>query len=391
MDLINRVFHPYLDQFVVVFIDDIVVYFKNAQEHEHHLRIVLQTLRENKLYVKLSKCDFWLKEVSFLGHIVSVEGIRVDPMKIEAIMNWRPPRNVTEVRSFLGLASYYRRFVQGFSVIASSLTRLLRKGVKFEWDDKWQSNFERLKEILVEAPMLIQPTSGRDYTLYSDASKIGLRCVLMQDRKVVAYASKYLKPHEQNYPTHDLELEAVVFALKIWRHYLYGETCRIFTDHKSLKYLLTKKDLNLRQRRWLELFKDYNCIIDYHPGKSNVVADALSRKMISALSLKDYVWRFDSEGALLAQLRVIPDLKQVIVNAQKDDAKLQEIVQLVNTGDKADYSIDENGGLLYKNRLCVPNDMDLRKKILYESHNIVFTMHPKGNKMYQDMKQYYWW
>ena len=155
MDLMNRVFHPYLDQFVVVFIDDILVYSKDAQEHEHHLRIVLQTLRENKLFAKLSKCDFWLKEVSFLSHIVSVEGIRVDLMKIEAVMNWKPPRNVTEVRSFLGLAGYYRRFVQGFSVIASSLARLLRKGVKFEWDGKCQSSFERLKEILVEAPVLI--------------------------------------------------------------------------------------------------------------------------------------------------------------------------------------------------------------------------------------------
>ena len=150
MDLLNRVFRPYLDQFIVVFIDDILVYFKDAQDHEHHLMIVLQTLRENQLFAKLSKYDFWLKEVSFLGHIVSAEGIKVDLVKIEAVVNWKPPRNVTEVRSFLILAGYYRRFVQGFSVVASSLTRLLRKGVNFEWDDKCQSSFERLKEILVE-------------------------------------------------------------------------------------------------------------------------------------------------------------------------------------------------------------------------------------------------
>ena len=174
MDLMNRVFHPYLDQFVVVFIDDILVYSKDAQEHEHHLRIVLQILRENKLFAKLSKCDFWLKEVSFLGHIVSAKGIRVDPVKIEAIMNWKPPQNVTKVRSFLGLAGYYFRFVQGFLVIASSLTRLIQKGVKFEWDEKCQSSFERLKEILVKAPVLTQPTLGRDYTMYSDASRISL-------------------------------------------------------------------------------------------------------------------------------------------------------------------------------------------------------------------------
>ena len=200
------------------------------------------------MFAKLSECEFWLKEVSFLDHIISAKGIRVDLAKIEAIVNWKPPQNVIEVRSFLGLASYYRRFVKGFSVIASSLTKLLRQGVKFEGDDKCQSSFDQLTEILVETPVLTQPTPGREYALYSDASKVGMRCVLMQDGKVVAYASRQMKPHEQNYPIHDLELAAVVFALKIWRHYLYGEKCRIFTNHKSLKYLLTHKELNMRQR-----------------------------------------------------------------------------------------------------------------------------------------------
>ena len=161
IDLMNRVFQSYVDQFVVVFIDDILVYSKDAQEHEQHLKIVLQTLREKKLYAKLSKCDFWLKEVSFLGHIVSMEGIRVDLIKIEVVVNWKPPRNVTEVRSFLGLAGYYRRFVRGFSVIASPLTKLLRKGIKFEWTDKCQNSFEQLKGMLVEAPVLTQSTSRK--------------------------------------------------------------------------------------------------------------------------------------------------------------------------------------------------------------------------------------
>ena len=149
-------------------------------------------MREKQLFEKLSKCDFWLKELSFLGHIISVEGIRVDPAKIEAVVSWKLPRNVTEVRSFLGLAGYYRWFVKGFSIIASSLTKLLQKGAKFEWDDKCQSSFEQLKKILVEAPVLTQPTSGREYAMYSDVSKFGLGCVLMQDGKVVAYASRQL-------------------------------------------------------------------------------------------------------------------------------------------------------------------------------------------------------
>ena len=161
MDLMNRVFRPYVDRFVVVFIDDTLVYSKDAQEHEQHLRIVLEILREKRLYSKLRKCDFWLKEVSFLGHIVSAEGIRGYPTKIEVVVNWKPPRNVTEVRSFLGLAGYYRRFVRGFSIIASPLTKLLRKGIKFEWTDKCQNSFEQLKGMLVEAPVLTQPTSGK--------------------------------------------------------------------------------------------------------------------------------------------------------------------------------------------------------------------------------------
>ena len=322
MDLMNRVFRTYVDQFVVVFIDDILVYSKDAHKHEQHLRIVLETLREKKLYAKLSKCDFWLKEVSFLGHIVSSEGIRVDPAKIKAVLNWKSPQNVTEVRSFLGLAGYYRRFVRGFSVIAAPLTKLFMKGIKFEWTDKCQNSFEQLKGMLVEATVLTQPTSGKEYTLYSDASCIGLGCVLMQDGKVVAYASRQLKPHEQNYPTHDLELAAVVFALKIWRHYLYGEKCRIYTNHKSLKYLLTQKELNLRQRRWLELFKDYNCIIDYHPGKANIVADALSRKTMVAMSLQYSDWRLAYDGAMLAQLEAQPVLRQTIIDAQKNDEEL---------------------------------------------------------------------
>ena len=268
---------------MVVFIGDILVYSRTREDHDHHLRIVLQILRETQLYAKLSKCEFWLSEIAFLGHIISAEGIRVDPKKIEAVLEWKPPKNVIEIRSFLGLAGYYRRFVKGFSLIAAPLTRLLQKDVRFEWNDKCQNSFEKLKTMLTEAPVLTQPVSGRPYDVYSDASHNGLGCVLMQESKVVAYASRQLKPHEKNYPTHDLELAAIVFALKIWRHYLYGEKCHLYTDHKSLKYLLTQKELNMRQRRWLELLKDYDFTIDYHPGKANVVADALSRKSLVAL------------------------------------------------------------------------------------------------------------
>ena len=267
-----------------MFIDDILIYSPSSEEHSEHLRIVLQTLREQKLYAKFSKCEFWLKSVSFLGHIISEEGVSVDPKKVEAIVDWPRPTTITEVRSFLGLAGYYRKFIEDFAKIAVPLTQLTQKRKKFEWSQKCEESFEELKKRLVTAPVLILPSDTGGFSIYSDASKGGLGCVLMQNGKVIAYASRQLKPYEQNYPTHDLELAAVVFALKLWRHYLYGETCEVFTDHQSLKYLFTQKELNMRQRRWLELIKDYDLKISYHPGKANKVADALSRKSFGTLA-----------------------------------------------------------------------------------------------------------
>jgi hypothetical protein len=185
---------------------------------------------------------------------------------------------VSEIRSFLGLAGYYQRFIEGFSKIARPMTELLKKEKKFNWTESCEKSFQELKRRLTTAPVLTLPDIQQDFVVYCDASRQGLGCVLMQDGKVVAYASRQLKPHEKNYPTHDLEFAAVVHALKIWRHYLIGNKCEIYTNHKSLKYIFTQPDLNLRQRRWLELVKDYNIEIHYHPGKANVVADALSRK-----------------------------------------------------------------------------------------------------------------
>ncbi|KAL0558742.1 hypothetical protein IC582_003324 [Cucumis melo] len=215
MDLMNRVFREFLDTFVIVFIDDILIYSKTEAEHEEHLRIVLQTLRDNKLYAKFSKCEFWLKQVSFLGHVVSKAGVSVDPAKIEAVTGWTRPSTVSEVRSFLGLAGYYQRFVENFSRIATPLTQLTRKGAPFVWSKACEDSFQNLKQKLVTAPVLTVPDGSGSFVIYSDASKKGLGCVLMQQGKVVAYASRQLKSHEQNYPTHDLELAAVVFALKI--------------------------------------------------------------------------------------------------------------------------------------------------------------------------------
>ncbi|KAD0416724.1 hypothetical protein E3N88_44298 [Mikania micrantha] len=222
MDLMNRVCRPMLDRSVIVFIDDILIYSKNEADHACHLREILETLRKEKLYAKFSKCDFWLREVQFFGHLVNVDGIHVDPTKIQAVMKWSPPKTPTEVRSFLGLAGYYRRFIQDFSKIASSLTKLTKKNTNFVSGDEQEKAFQELKRRLTQAPVLTLPDGPCDLVVYSDASYVGLGCVLIQRGEVIAYASCELKVHEVNYPVHDLELAAVVFALKIWRHYLYG-------------------------------------------------------------------------------------------------------------------------------------------------------------------------
>ncbi|GJU01092.1 putative reverse transcriptase domain-containing protein [Tanacetum coccineum] len=278
MDLMNRVCKPYLDKFVIVFIDDILIYSRNKEEHADHLRIILELLKKEKLYAKFSKCDFWISIVQFLGHVIDSQGIHVDPAKIEAVKNWASPTTPTEVRQFLGLVGYYQRFIKDFSKIAKSLTELTQKNKKYIWGEDQDSAFQLLKQKLCEAPILALPEGNDDFVVYCDASHQGLGAVLMQREKVIAYASRQLKPNEENYTTHDLELGAVVFALKIWRHYLYGTKCTVFTDHKSLQHILDKKELNMRQRRWLELLADYDCEIRYHLGKANVVADALIRK-----------------------------------------------------------------------------------------------------------------
>jgi hypothetical protein len=213
MYMMNSVFMPGLDKFVVVFIDDILVYSRNEEEHAGHLHVVLQRLREHRLYAKLSKCDFWLKEIKFLGHTISQEGIVIDPDKVQEVMNWKPPTIVRQIISFLGLASYYRRFIPDFSRIMKPMTELLMKGSKFEWGQKCEDAFHTLRQHRTTAPVLAQPDNNKPFDVYCDASSTRLGCVLMQDNRVIAYTSRALRPHEQNYPTHDLELAAVVHAL----------------------------------------------------------------------------------------------------------------------------------------------------------------------------------
>ncbi|GJW88298.1 putative reverse transcriptase domain-containing protein [Tanacetum coccineum] len=392
MDLMNRVCKPYLDKFVIVFIDDILIYSKNKQEHEEHLKIILELLKKEELYAKFSKCEFWIPKVQFLGHVIDNKGIHVDLAKIESVKNWASPKTPTEIRQFLGLAGYYRRFIEGFSKIAKPMTKLTQKKVKFEWGDKQEAAFQLLKQKLCSAPILALPEGSEDFIVYCDASKKGLGAVLMQREKVISYASRQLKIHEKNYTTHDLELGAVVFALKIWRHYLYGTKCTVFTDHKSLQHILNQKELNMRQRRWLELLSDYDCDIRYHPGKANVVADALSRK--------------EREPPLRVRALVMTiglDLPKQILNAQTEARKPENIKSedvggmLIENAKYPEAMRTEkleprtDGTLCLNGRSWLPCYGDLRTVIMHESHKSKYSIHPGSEKMYQDVKKLYWW
>ncbi|KAG8485940.1 hypothetical protein CXB51_019280 [Gossypium anomalum] len=278
MDLMNRIFRPYLDKFVVVFIDDILIYSHDETEHAEHLRTVLQILRDNQLYAKFSKSEFWLREVGFLGHIVSGEGIKVDPSKISAIVDWKPPKMYQKLEVFL-------------------------------------------------------------------------------EGKVIAYASRQLKPHEKNYPTHDLELAAIIFALKIWRHHLY----------------------------------DYELVIDYHPGKANVVADALSRKLLFTLRALNTNLAMSNDGSILAEFRAKLVFLEEICEAQKDDNELQAKRVQCESGIESDFWIGSDGRLMFRDRICVPKNDELIRKILQEAHSSSLSIHPGSTKMYNDLKKLYWW
>ncbi|WRX11508.1 Reverse transcriptase domain - like 10 [Theobroma cacao] len=303
MDLMNRVFHPYLEKFIIVFIDDILIYSRDNDEHAAHLRIVLQTLRERQLYAKFSKCEFWLQEVVFLGHVVSRTGIYVDPKKIEAILQWEQPKTVTEIRSFLGLAGYYRRFVQGFSLIAAPLTRLTRKGVKFVWDDVCENRFQELKNRLTSAPVLTLPVN------------------------------------------------------------------------------------------------------DYHPGKANVVADALSRKSSSSLAALQSCYfptliemkslgvqlRNGEDGSLLANFIVRPSLLNQIKDIQRSDDELRKKIQKLTDGGVSEFRFGEDNVLMFRDRVGVLEGNQLRQAIMEEAHSSAYALHPGSTKMYKTIRENYWW
>ncbi|GKB91628.1 putative reverse transcriptase domain-containing protein, partial [Tanacetum coccineum] len=330
------------------------------QEHEEHLKLILELLKKEELYAKFSKCEFWIPKVQFLEHVIDSQDIYVDPAKIESIKYWASPKLPTKIRQFLGLAGYYLRFIEGFLKIAKPITKLTQKKV-FEWGDKQETSFQLLKQKLCRAPILALHEGSEDFIVYCDALMKGLGVVLMQREKVIAYASRQLKIHEKNYTTHDLELRAVVFALKIWRHYLYGTN-------------------------------DYDCEIRYHPGKANVVADALSRKeqepplrvraLVMTIGLNDPKQILDAQTEAQKPKNIKnEDVGGMLVKNSKDPEKLRTKKLESRT----------NGTLCLNGKSWLPCYGDLRIVIMHESHKSKYSIYPSFEKMYQDIKKLYWW
>jgi RNase H-like domain found in reverse transcriptase/Reverse transcriptase (RNA-dependent DNA polymerase)/Integrase zinc binding domain/Chromo (CHRromatin Organisation MOdifier) domain len=282
MRLMNDVLRKHLDQFVLAFLDDIFIYSKTREEHLQHLEEVLKILREHKLYLKPSKCEWMKAEVEFLGHRIGREGLSVDPGKVDAIKTWPVPTDASALRSFLGLAGYYRRFIEDYSRIALPLTELTKDEAEWAWAEKEQAAFEQLQRLLSSAPVLQLADPALPYTLHCDASGYAVGSVLMQDQgsglQPVSFISTKMKDAETRYAPHEQELLALVYACKKWRHYLHGRPFTILSDHRSLQHFSTQPLLSARQARWKDALAEFDFTIQYIEGPKNVVADALSRR-----------------------------------------------------------------------------------------------------------------
>jgi len=345
---------------------------KTFDEHVDHLHVVLNVLRENKLFANLKKCSFCLESVVFLGFVISSKGVSVDEEKVKAIREWHVPKNANEARSFHGLASFYRRFVKNFSSIAAPLNELVKKNVVFKWTDVHEKSFELLKDKLTNAPLLCLPNFDKAFEIECDASGVGIGAVLMQDSKPIAYFSEKLKGAALNYSTYDKELYALVRALQIWQHYLWSREFIIHYDHQSLKFLRSQGKLQKRHAKWLKFIEMFPYVIKYKHGKENIVVDALSRRYALLTSLQTKLLGFEMIKSLYA-----------------NDSDFGHVWDSCSTHASGDYYMHD-GYLFKKNKLCVPI-CSLREMLVRESHGGGLMGHFGVKKTLEILHEHFYW
>ncbi|KAK1628431.1 hypothetical protein QYE76_002746 [Lolium multiflorum] len=376
MRLMNHILRPLIGKSVVVYFDDILIYSKNLEDHVQHVREVLCILRHEKLFANLPKCHFAQNKLVFLGFVVSANGIEVDSSKVEAIHNWPTPTNVGQVRSFHGLAGFYRRFVKDFSTIACPLNELTKKNVPFVWGKAQQKAFDELKKRLTEAPLLALPDFAKTFEIECDASGLGIGGVLMQNGKPVAYYSEKLDGARLNYPIYDKELYALVRVLEVWQHYLWPKEFVIHSDHESLKYLKSQHNLNKRHAKWVEFIESFPYVIKYKKGKENVVADALSRKITLLLTRLEF------------HILGLEEIKELYPS----DAFFGPIFAKCSVDRGFDDFYLHDGYLFKANKICIPESsllvnrsLSIRKERFPQEHNS--KLKPRGDGPFKVLKR----
>ncbi|GAB2279375.1 hypothetical protein Dimus_039348 [Dionaea muscipula] len=372
MRLMNHVLRAFIDKFVVVYFDDILIYSKSLDEHVEHLKTVLETLRKEQLYANVKKCVFCTNKLVFLGFVVSAQGIQVDEEKIRAIQDWPSPTNVSQVRSFHGLASFYRRFVKDFCTIVVPLTEVIKKNVEFKWGEEQERAFQVLKGKLTNAPLLSLPNFDKPFEIECDASGVGVGAVLSQDGRPIAFFSEKLSGAALNYPTYDKELYALVRALETWQHYLWPREFVIHTDHESLKYLKGQHKLNKRHAKWVEFIETFPYVIRYKQGKENIVADALSRRYLLLNSL----------DAKLLGFELLKDLYE----QEREFGEAYKMSEHVAFG----KYFRHDGFLFIDHRLCVPN-CSVRDLLVRESHGGGLMGHFGVAKTLAILQEHFFW
>jgi hypothetical protein len=371
MRLMNQVLKPFIGRFVVVYFDDILIYSKSQEEHLHHLREVLTVLRDSKLYINIKKCTFMTDGLVFLGYVVSSEGIHVDDEKIKAIRDWPTPTSVTEVRSFHGLATFYRRFVKNFSTIVAPITECLKKG-KFQWNSDAEQSFLLIKEKLTTAPVLALPNFDKLFEVETDASYVGIGAVLSQEGRPIAFYSEKLSEARKKWSTYELELYAVVQALRHWRHYLIQREFVLYTDHQALKFINSQTNISRMHARWVASLQEFTFVLKHKSGQQNKVADALSRRTILLVTMMQEIEGF----------QILKELYAEDEDFQKDWDRCQQNVP---------GEIHMHEGFLFKgNQLCIPRG-SLRERLISELHGGGLGGHLGRDKTIALIEERYFW